>query len=161
MASSDDITACGLVVRPRERVVIAHGTELDLTPREFDILSSLAEHPGWVVSAEQLCSAGEDDDYSAESVSVLVSRLRHKLARVGASDAVETVRGFGYRLRVSSADDASGVRGDAARHELHDAAWRLQEAVLEADHSGSEEQRQAAADALEAARRAIYAALAK
>ncbi len=161
MSQSGEITACGLTIRPREHVVVVNGAHLDLTPREFEILACLAEHPGWVVSAEQLSSAGGEDEYSAESVSVLVSRLRHKFARAGARDVIETVRGYGYRLHVAQDDVGGEEIGDATNRSLHAAAWRLQEAVLEADHSGDQAQREAAIDALEAARRAIYAALAK
>jgi len=160
LSSPGDIAASGLVVRPHERVVEVHGHELELTSREYEIVTKLAEHPGWVFSAEQLSTDDDLSDYSPESVSVLVSRLRRKLANAGAFDVVETVRGVGYRLRVAQ----RGVEGPVASQgelcsALRDASWRLQEAVIEADRSGSDAHRQAAVDALESARRAIYSAL--
>ncbi len=163
MSSSDDIvTACGLVVRPHEHVAVVQGRELNLTSREFEIVMRLVEHPGWVFSAEQLSTEDDVAEYSPESVSVLVSRLRRKLASAGAHDVVETVRGLGYRLRAPSRDgEGYSPTGTSSYGSLRDASWQLQEAVLEAEHSGNEEQRLAAVDALEHARRAIYSALAE
>ncbi len=164
MASSDDIiTACGLVVHPHEHVVVIQGRELDLTTREFEIVMRLVEHPGWVFSAEQLSTENDAADYSPESVSVLVSRLRHKLARAGAHDVVETVRGLGYRLRMPLRDGEESCSGAGASlyGSVRDASWQLQEAVIEVEHSGSDEQRQAAVEALDRARRTIYTVLAE
>jgi DNA-binding winged helix-turn-helix (wHTH) protein len=121
----------------------------------------LAEHPGWVFSAGQLSGDPEEGDYSPESVSVLVSRLRHELAAAGALDVVETVHGVGYRLHSpkGSRDDPTGTSG--VSRELRDASWQLQEAVIEVKHSGSLEQRLTAVEAFEQARRALYATLAE
>jgi DNA-binding winged helix-turn-helix (wHTH) protein len=162
MPASGDVTPSGLVIRSHEHVASVAGRDLELTSREFEIISALAEHPGWVLSAEQLATEDDEVDYSPESVSVLVSRLRHKLADAGLPDIIETVRGFGYRLRVPSPDDEGASPEEVdAESRLRDAAWRLQEAVLEVEHSGSDEQRGAAADALEDARRAVYRVLAR
>lgn len=156
MTSRDDITACGLVIRPHEHVVVVDGNEVGLTSREFEIVMRLVEHPGWVFSAEQLASDEDAVDHSPEAVSVLVSRLRHKLAEAGAPSCVETVRGLGYRLRPPRAGESvSEGAEDAGAGRLRDASWRLQEAVMEVDHFGSESQREIAADALEVARRTI------
>ena len=162
MSPSEEIAIAGLVVRPHEHVVVAHGVALKLTSREFEIVMKLVEHPGWVFSAEQLSADDEADDYSPESVSVLVSRLRHKLGEAGVPDVIETVRGFGYRLRVPSGDaEPDLTTGTGAHRALRDASWRLQEAVFEVEHLGNDEQREAAVDALEDARRAIFASLAE
>ena len=160
---TNDICVGQLEVRPHEHIVLAQGQEVPLTSREFEIVMMLAEHPGWVFSAEQLAGDSESDvgDYSPESVSVLVSRLRQKLASAGVEDMVETVRGFGYRLHPSlgACDEPSSEAVDA-RQELRDAAWQLQEAVIEVVHTGTIEQQREATEALEATRRAIYGGLA-
>ncbi len=112
-------------------------------------------------SAAQLAGESEESDYSPSSVSVLVSRLRRKLTGAGAPKVIETVRGFGYRLRASACEpvaaDAEVVA--ASDNPLRDASWQLQEAVLEVEQSGTEAERSAAVDALEAARQAIEAEL--
>ena len=87
-----------LEVRSREHVVLVRGGEVPLSSREFEIVRALAARPGWVLSPSQLAADSDESDYSPESVSVLVSRIRHKLAEAGAADMVETVRGYGYRL---------------------------------------------------------------
>lgn len=136
--------------------MVVDGQEVDLTSREFEIVMRLVEHPGWVFSAEQLASDDDAVDHSPEAVSVLVSRLRHKLAEAGAPACIETVRGLGYRLRSPRSDDSAPTGAeDGGVSRLRDASWRLQEAVMEVDHFGSESQREIAADALEAARRTI------
>lgn len=159
--SSGNICVGELEIRLHEHAVLAHGLEIPLTPREFEIVMMLAEHPGWVFSANQLSGDPEEGDHSPESVSVLVSRLRQKLAAAGVLDAVETVRGFGYRLR-SPTESGEEEPGSAGRNrELRDASWQLQEAAIEVEHSGSSEQQQAAVDVLDKARRALYACLAE
>ncbi|MHB1341368.1 MAG: winged helix-turn-helix domain-containing protein [Coriobacteriia bacterium] len=160
MSSSEETAGHPLIVRPHEHVVEVRGREVDLTAREYEIVTRLVEHPGWVFSAEQLSAEGDESDYSPDSVSVLVSRVRHKLADAGERDAIETIRGVGYRLRLPPHDhEAPGAEGADTSEQLRDASWRLQEVVLEAGHTGTDEQRRAAVEALEIARRAIEAAL--
>jgi len=162
VSASGDVSVCGLTVRPREHVLLVQGREIDLTSREFEIISRLAEHPGWVLSADQLCDESEEADYSPESVSVHVSRLRHKLSVAGAEDVVETVRGAGYRLRRTETEGEDPMHVlPGSRRRLRDASWQLHEAALEAEHAGSEEQLESVADALEDARHAIYRILAE
>lgn len=144
-------------VRPFERTVLVDGAPVSLTPGEYELVEMMAEHPGWVFSADQL-SRDAESDHSPDSVSVLVSRLRHKLSSVGVHDAIETVRGFGYRLR-PEAPPASQEVESAGSRELRDAAWLLAEAVFEVERSGSPEQRQAAASVLEQTRRDLYGRL--
>lgn len=161
MSAQSEIYVGELEIRPREHAVYAHGHEVSLTSREFDIVMMLAEHPGWVFSANQLASESDEGDYSPESVSVLVSRLRQKLAAAGVSDVVETVRGIGYRLHSPPACDEESSAALALRRNLRDASWQLQEAVLEVEHSGTPEQQSEATEALIHARHAIYASLAE
>jgi DNA-binding winged helix-turn-helix (wHTH) protein len=161
MPSTDDTSGYRLCVRAHEHVVAVCGREVDLTPREYEIISTLYTRPGWVFSAEQLSGDSDDADYSPESVSVLVSRLRHKLSEVGAPDAIETVRGFGYRLRAQACEggEAAAMEAAEASNPLRDASWDLQEAVLAVEHAGTDDERRIAVEALEAARRVIEAEL--
>lgn len=158
-ASEDSIRVGEVEVRPHEHAALVRGQEVPLTSREFDIVMMLAEHPGWVFSASQLAGESEEGDYSPESVSVLVSRLRQKFATAGASDVVETVRGFGYRLHSSESQDDSPQLHAGANRELRDAAWQLQEAVIEVEHAGNAGQQRAVSVLLEKARRDVFASL--
>jgi DNA-binding response OmpR family regulator len=80
------------------------GVPVELTFREFAMLETLARHPGQVLTRDQLISHVWGHDHSAGSnvVDVYVRNLRGKLAL----DAIETVRGVGYRL--PAAGDAGG-----------------------------------------------------
>jgi DNA-binding winged helix-turn-helix (wHTH) protein len=158
---SDIISVGELEVRPHEHCVLVSGLPVALSSREFDIVMMLAEHPGWVFSADQLAGYPEESGCSPDSVSVLVYRLRQKLAEAGATDLVETVRGLGYRLHAASAARGGTSAAEDARRELRDACWQLQEAVTEVDHSGSQEQQRAVTTVLEQARRDVYTSLAE
>ncbi|HET6352355.1 MAG TPA: winged helix-turn-helix domain-containing protein [Coriobacteriia bacterium] len=158
MLTNDDIIVGDLQVLRHQHVVLAHGREVGLTSREFEILLRLAEHPGWVLSSEQLATEATDADYSPESVSVLISRVRHKLSRAGIHDAVETVRGFGYRLHTEGAHQTDA---EEAARKLRDACWEVQEAAMEAEHSGTIQQQRDATESLEDARKAIFESLSR
>jgi two-component system phosphate regulon response regulator PhoB len=73
--------------------------ELDLTPTEFRLLATLIERRGRVQTRQQLLEAAWDIHARIETrtVDMHVQRLRTKLEDAG--DWIETVRGFGYRLR--------------------------------------------------------------
>lgn len=145
------------MVHPHERSVVVRGCAVPLTTREYGIVERLAEHPGWVFSADQLSSDGDIGAYSPESVSVIISRLRRKLARAGAPGAVETVRGMGYRIRTVSDESPEAPGGESSS--LRDAAWRLQETVIEVEHTADPDLQRRAATALEDVRATIRIAL--
>ncbi|MEL4504468.1 response regulator transcription factor [Luteococcus sp. H138] len=79
------------------RAQVDGGTPVDLTSREYRLLEVLLNHPGQVLSREQLLGMVWEMDFDPSSnvVDVLVRSLRGK---VGA-ERIETVRGMGYRLR--------------------------------------------------------------
>ncbi|MFN3256183.1 MAG: response regulator transcription factor [Ilumatobacter sp.] len=72
---------------------------VELSAREFTLAETFFRHPGQVLSREQLLSRvwGYDFDPGSNVVDVYVGYLRKKLG----TDALETVRGVGYRLRDS------------------------------------------------------------
>lgn len=78
------------------------GRQIDLTPREFELLACLMRHGGKVLSRDQLLREAWGWEYLVETktVDTHVKRLRDKLEAAGADPAlVETVRGYGYRFR--------------------------------------------------------------
>jgi two-component system OmpR family response regulator len=79
------------------RTVRADGSEVDLTAREYALLETLIRRPGRIVSQETLQQLlyGFDGDIESNTIKVHVSSLRRKLGY----DAIETVRGMGYRIR--------------------------------------------------------------
>jgi DNA-binding response OmpR family regulator len=93
------VKAGPLIIDSGRRTVTAGGKRVELTTTEFDLLRSLAERPGRVISREDLLARVRGDDAAVidRTVDVHVSALRRKLGKHG--DLVETVRGVGYRLK--------------------------------------------------------------
>jgi DNA-binding response OmpR family regulator len=81
----------------RTRRAHVQGRFVDLSGREFALLELLLRHPDQVLVREQILSHvwGFDFDPGSNVVDVYVRHLRRKLG----SEAIETVRGVGYRLR--------------------------------------------------------------
>jgi two-component system phosphate regulon response regulator PhoB len=88
-----------LEIDPARHRVFASGTELVLRPLEFKLLALLLEHPGRVFSRQQLLEEvwGIAAEVNTRTVDTHVRRLREALGEH--AEAVETVHGFGYRLR--------------------------------------------------------------
>ncbi len=83
--------------------VLLEGREIQLTATEYKLLVTLAERRGRIQSRAQLLETVWDahPDIQTRTVDMHVQRLRGKLG--SAADLLETVRGFGYRLRADSA----------------------------------------------------------
>jgi len=78
------------------------GRAVELTPREFELLATLAGAPGRVFGREELLDLvwGRDGFVEPRTVDVHVARLRAKFAAAKVPEpGVETVRGVGYRYR--------------------------------------------------------------
>jgi len=88
-----------LTIDPGRHEVWAQGSKVDLTRTEFDILRTLAQRPGLVLSRYQIVDAIHGDDYAVtdRAVDVQIVALRRKLGPCG--QYIETVRGVGYRFR--------------------------------------------------------------
>jgi len=79
---------------------------IELTPTEYKLLLTLAERRGRVQGRGHLLETVWEaaPDIQTRTVDMHVQRLRSKLGAAG--DLIETVRGFGYRLRSSQARGA-------------------------------------------------------
>ncbi len=88
----------GIEVDTRARRARIDGREVELTPKEFDLLAALAAQPGAVVSKQRLLEDVWGGTWygAAKTVDVHVASLRRKLGDPG---LVETIRGVGLRLR--------------------------------------------------------------
>ena len=91
------LEVAGIVLDIRARRAHVRGEEVPLTAREFVLLETFMRHPGQLLAREQLLSHvwGYDHDPGSNVVDVYIGYLRKKLG----DDAIETVRGMGYRLR--------------------------------------------------------------
>ncbi|RKN20071.1 DNA-binding response regulator [Micromonospora musae] len=91
----------GLRVDPRSRQVTLDGAQVELTPREFDLLHHLAARPGQVVTKRELLSEVWQIPYGGadKTVDVHLSWLRRKLGESAQEPRyLHTVRGVGVRL---------------------------------------------------------------
>jgi two-component system, OmpR family, response regulator len=77
------------------------GEALDLTPTEFRLLEVLIRHAGRVVTRSMLLEQVWHFNFNPRTgvVETHLSRLRSKVRNGGAESLIETVRGYGYRLR--------------------------------------------------------------
>jgi DNA-binding response OmpR family regulator len=81
------------------------GTELTLTPREFDLLWHFAQHPGRVFTRSELLAQvwGYGHDGYDHTVNSHINRLRSKLGEERAEAGfIHTVWGVGYRFEVAA-----------------------------------------------------------
>lgn len=90
-----------LVVDLSRRHVWARGERVELTTTEFEILSFLAAHPGWVYTRKQIMQHLWDGDFYGDvrSADVHVQRIRKKIEPDPKNPRyIHTVRGMGYRF---------------------------------------------------------------
>ncbi|WP_424448436.1 response regulator transcription factor [Microbacterium arborescens] len=94
------LEAGDLRLDPGARRVRRGEVEIELTSREFAVLEHLMRHRGHVISKRDLIAGVWDDDFEGDPniVEVYVGHLRRKVDRPFGREAIETVRGAGYRL---------------------------------------------------------------
>ncbi len=96
---TDTVSRCGITLdRRRYRVWVQEET-VELTKSEFRLLDTLIRQPGRAFDRSELIDSalGEDTLVLERTIDVHIRALRKKIGTV--SDAIETVRGVGYRFR--------------------------------------------------------------
>jgi len=98
-AGGEVLKSAGLVIDSRKHRVTVDGEEAPLTSTEFKLIEFLSRYPGEVFSRERILDSvfGYQSDVYERTVDTHIKTLRKKLGT--ARDAIETVRGAGYRLR--------------------------------------------------------------
>jgi two-component system phosphate regulon response regulator PhoB len=99
-AAAADVLAVGPVRIDRAALTVeVDGQRVELTPTEYKLLVTLAERRGRVQARSHLLETVWEaaPDIQTRTVDMHVQRLRAKLGVAG--ELIETVRGFGYRLR--------------------------------------------------------------
>ncbi|MEJ7844584.1 MAG: response regulator transcription factor [Acidimicrobiales bacterium] len=94
------LTVGDVTVDPARREVTVAGTAVGLSPREFALLEALARRAPDVLTKGELLDEvwGVDRDVDPNAVEVYVGYLRRKLDAPFGRQAIQTVRGAGYRL---------------------------------------------------------------
>jgi DNA-binding response OmpR family regulator len=91
----------GLVIDLLRRQVWVGENRVDLTAAEFEVLSSLAAHPGWVYSRQQIMEQLWDGEFYGElrTADVHVRNIRRKIETDPSKPRyILTVRGMGYKF---------------------------------------------------------------
>jgi DNA-binding response OmpR family regulator len=86
------------------RKLFQNGTEIQLTPKEFDVLVYLVKHTGRALTRDQILSSvwGYDIVVTARSVDRCINTLRNKIEKDPAEPVyITTVREIGYRFENS------------------------------------------------------------
>ncbi len=81
------------------RRVLAAGVEIETTAKEFDLLRLLVQHPGQVLTREQIMERIWGEHFTLRTIDNFIARLRSKIeVNPDAPLHLETVRGVGYRF---------------------------------------------------------------
>jgi two-component system phosphate regulon response regulator PhoB len=101
VAAGSTLSAGPISIDRSAHRVVMDGQELTLTATEYKLLLTLVERRGRVQTRPQLLETvwEAQPDIQTRTVDMHVQRLRSKLGIAG--DMIETVRGFGYRLRAT------------------------------------------------------------
>jgi two-component system phosphate regulon response regulator PhoB len=97
--SEEKFQAGPILVDPARHEVRVNGKQVHLTSLEFKLLRTLIQRRGRVQDRDKLLNEvwGYESVIDTRTVDTHVRRLREKLGKAG--DVIETIRGFGYRLR--------------------------------------------------------------
>jgi DNA-binding response OmpR family regulator len=108
---SRPIRVADLVVDVAARRCLVRDREIDLRPKEFELLAALARHPGVALTREELMAQVWDENWfgSTKTLDVTMAALRRRLAEavrhtMETTDlgvpSITTLRGHGYRLEL-------------------------------------------------------------
>jgi two-component system, OmpR family, response regulator len=102
-AEQQELRAHDLVLNHATREVRRGDRTIQLTPREFALLDCLMRAPGKVLSRPHILEKvwGCSKDPLTNVVDVYIRQLRRKVDRDAPIPLIQTVRGFGYKLRNS------------------------------------------------------------
>jgi two-component system, OmpR family, phosphate regulon response regulator PhoB len=107
-AQAEQLTAGPVVLDKAIHRVLVHDKLVDLAPTEFRLLTFFLENQGRVFSRAELLRRAWTKNIKAghRTVDVHVRRLRQQLEPFQCEGMIQTVRGFGYRFSVETADPA-------------------------------------------------------
>lgn len=91
-----------LLIDPHQRRIEVDNMEIELTPKEFDLLLELASNQGQALSRTHLLDEiwGEDTDITLRTVDNHIASLRRKLEPTGVDKAIITVYKLGYLFEI-------------------------------------------------------------
>lgn len=96
----NELKCADITVYPDERRVSRDKSELDLTPKEYDLLVYLIKNRNRVYTRDQLINSIWGYEYIGDTRAIddLVKKVRRKLAEASSSLQITTVWGYGYKI---------------------------------------------------------------
>ena len=100
--NTDEISAGGIVVDKAAHTVMSDGSPVDLSFKEFELLTYFIENQGIALSREKILNNVWNYDYfgDARTIDTHVKKLRSKLGEKG--EDIKTIWGMGYKFEVES-----------------------------------------------------------
>ncbi|MFP5080726.1 response regulator transcription factor [Pedobacter sp. JCM 36344] len=101
---TEDLIALGKFgVDIQKRLIVFSQQQIELSRKEFDLLSYLLLHKGRVLTrvqlSEHIWGTFVNDDYDSNYIDAHIKNIRKKLNAYSETDWLETVRGVGYRIK--------------------------------------------------------------
>ncbi len=98
--SSECIEIGGIVIDKAAHIVKIDGNEIDLSYKEFELLSYFIENKGLALSREKILNNVWNYDYfgDARTIDTHVKKLRKKMGEKG--DCIKTIWGMGYKFEI-------------------------------------------------------------
>ena len=101
VASTENMDVGGICIDKAARQVTIDGREIELSYKEFELLSYFVENQGIALSREKILNNVWNYDYfgDARTIDTHVKKLRSKMGKKG--DYIKTIWGMGYKFEVS------------------------------------------------------------
>lgn len=92
----------GLEIDMKGHRVFIEGREIEMTPKEYELLTYMVQNEGNALTREQILNNVWGYDYFGDlrTVDTHVKRLRIKIRETGKDKYIQTIRGVGYRFEV-------------------------------------------------------------
>ena len=100
VAPERELAFPNLVINMSTYLVTYNGKDIEMPPKEIELLYFLAAHPNKVFTRDQLLEQVWGFSYEGETrtVDAHVKTLRQKLEAAGCTNLIHTVRGYGYKI---------------------------------------------------------------
>lgn len=97
---NDTLTAGDIRIVKSRKKVFRQEKEIQLTPREYQILERLSSNPGEIISKKELINEiwGTSFDTNTNTIEVYINFLRNKLDKPFGKNSIKTKVGYGYFL---------------------------------------------------------------
>jgi len=96
----EEIEIDDLILNTNSHLVCSGGTEIQLSPREFQLLNLLVQNKGQVLPREVILERvwGLDADVALKTIDATVKLIRKKLQIFNKHDRLQSIRGVGYKF---------------------------------------------------------------